>query len=259
MPFVFMRYRERRRKLRMALGRPARGNPAAQQTGPSKLRSLPRAGEALLKAKAMVRHGEFKSWIEANCRCSYRQAGKYTTVAKIASRGEFDPNSGIDAFLEAHATSRKSSADPDGGISGTICPFTPDDAEHALKLARMANSGNENEAAVAQTKLDRFAEGFGMTGEEAQAKAATSRVFAVLRVLGNQGRRRDWPDICPRAGALLSLEWVPIAGNHPKYLLVLRFSDFRHVGAIGRASIAPEAPVPRPVPAPVRGPSLSAE
>lgn len=139
--------------------------------GRSMLMEAKAAGEALLFAKGLVKHGEFKAWVEANCRCSYETARQYLRVAKVAEREmvevhQFD--GGIRAFLEAHSTPRKRPAD---ARSSSAPAFTQDDAEHALKLARMASSANENEAEVAQTKLDRFAEGFGMTGEEAQAKA----------------------------------------------------------------------------------------
>ncbi len=166
--------------------------------GKSMLMEAKRAGEALLKAKAMVRHGEFKAWIETNCRCSYPRAAKYMRIAKCIGVDTFE--GGIDAFLDAHATPRKSPAEPAGALSASICPFTHDDAEHALKLARMAGSGNENEAAVAQTKLDRFAEGFGMTGEEAQARAEKMLPAAGLAPLEAQKQQLKSEIIAPFAG-----------------------------------------------------------
>lgn len=39
-------------------------------------------GEALINAKALVKHGEFQGWIEANCTVKYRQAAKYMQLAK---------------------------------------------------------------------------------------------------------------------------------------------------------------------------------
>ena len=41
-------------------------------------------GLALLERKATLRHGEFKTWIEANCSFSYSTANKYTRVARWA-------------------------------------------------------------------------------------------------------------------------------------------------------------------------------
>lgn len=128
-----------------------------------------RAGDALLTAKSLVRHGEFKVWVEANCRCSYRQARKYMTVAKVASRGHFDARLGIDAFLEAHAQPREQ---PRPEPSSALALFTHEDAEYALKLAAMAErGGTENEREVAQRKLEGFALGFGMTADEAVSRA----------------------------------------------------------------------------------------
>lgn len=78
-----------------------------------------RAGEMLLKAKQTgkqtgeIPHGQFKRWVEANCRCSYRTAAKYMQVAKKAAKkapkgadlGTFE--GGIDAFLDVHAGNRR--------------------------------------------------------------------------------------------------------------------------------------------------------
>jgi hypothetical protein len=125
-----------------------------------------RAGEALLVAKQQCEHGEFETWIRANCEVSYRQARKYMQVAKLAPQGRFDPELGINAFLDAHAEPKAQPKAPKAN------PFTRVDAEHVMKLQRLADStANENEAAVAQSKLDDFASRFDMTAEEAVVKS----------------------------------------------------------------------------------------
>lgn len=71
-------------------------------------------------------NGTFQVWVEQNCKCSYRQAAKYMRIAKCASRGTFDINAGINAFLDAHAEHREA---PKAAPS-----FTKDDAEYILKI-----------------------------------------------------------------------------------------------------------------------------
>ncbi|HWJ73780.1 MAG TPA: DUF3102 domain-containing protein [Kaistia sp.] len=129
----------------------------------SMLSEARRAGEALIEVKKRLRHGEFKPWVAANCRCSYRQAAKYMAVAKCASLGTFE--GGIDAFLKVQSKALYAEHGP------ATLTFTAADAEHALKLSRLACSGNANEASVAQTKLERFAQQFGMTAAEAKSEA----------------------------------------------------------------------------------------
>src|SRR3989442_10571671 len=41
-----------------------------------------RAGEALIQAKTLCKHGEFLQWIEANCHFSRRSAQLYMRVAR---------------------------------------------------------------------------------------------------------------------------------------------------------------------------------
>lgn len=87
------------------------------------------AGKHLIAVKGMLKHGEFKAWIEANCECSYPRAAKYMQVAKLTKN--IDPDTfdgGIDAFLEAHAKPRPKTPCP------TVTTIDRDDAAHALKL-----------------------------------------------------------------------------------------------------------------------------
>lgn len=45
------------------------------------------AGEALIEAKKMLAHGQFKQWVEANTKVSYRTAAKYMQLAKLEAKG----------------------------------------------------------------------------------------------------------------------------------------------------------------------------
>lgn len=123
-----------------------------------------RAGDALIAAKKLVKHGEFKAWVVAHCRCSYRTAAKYMAVAarKDADLGTFD--GGVDAFLEAHSRPRKVTAEPSR-------EFTHENAEFALKLHAMATRGTGQEQDTAISMLDTFAKQFGMAGDEVVTKA----------------------------------------------------------------------------------------
>ena len=72
-----------------------------------------------------------------------------------------DPELSINAALDAIAEKPSTPADAPPVLD-------KDTAERLLKLSRLANSPNENEAAVAQEMLDKVAKKFGMTGEEAE-------------------------------------------------------------------------------------------
>ncbi|MGA1859583.1 DUF3102 domain-containing protein [Azospirillum sp. 11R-A] len=116
-----------------------------------------RAGEALLKAKDQCQHGTFKDWVQANCRCSYRQAAAYMRVAKLSEDADLRTfDGGIDAFLQTFATKRPKEPAPE---------FTQRDAEHVLRIHALAERGAEHERDVAANKLTRAAEAYGMTAE----------------------------------------------------------------------------------------------
>lgn len=100
-----------------------------------------RAGEALLAAKKMVKHGEFEKWVEANCRCAYATAREYMRVArnsKVMDLQHFD--GGIRAFLDATAERRAEPKEP--------LPFWPEDAERVLKIAGRMDRGDPRSPAV---------------------------------------------------------------------------------------------------------------
>jgi hypothetical protein len=151
--------------------------------GKSMLLEAKRAGEALLAAKQMVKHGEFKAWVEANCRCSYRSAVRYMQIAKIkdATHGTFER--GINAFLEAHATPRTEKA-------RVRASFSNAEAEYTMKLQRMAESTSQHEAAIAGRKLDQFASDHGMNWLPSLARRLVSlRIFRIPMSLRDRWRR----------------------------------------------------------------------
>ena len=126
-----------------------------------------RAGEALLVAKQQCAHGEFLPWLKANCSVSQAQAYRYMDVAKrlqTSPMGETD--SLVDVSIREFLGRSEKPKAPKAN------PFSRVDAEHVMKLQRLADStANENEAAVAQSKLDDFASRFSMTAEEAVTKS----------------------------------------------------------------------------------------
>lgn len=119
-----------------------------------------RAGDSLLAAKGKVKHGEFKAWVEAHCRCSYRSAAKYMQVARHASKsadlGMFD---GVDAFFEAHAKPRITPP-------STTPSLTPEAAERILNIQARVKRGEGAERAVAASKLAALADEQQMPLEE---------------------------------------------------------------------------------------------
>lgn len=143
-----------------------------------------RAGDALLAAKGKVRHGEFKAWVEAHCRCSYRQAANYMQVSKYAPQGTFE--GGINAFLESHAKGREAAK----SNSTPAFAFDHTDAEWVLKINDRAERGVGAETAVASAKLASIAEGYGMTVD---ALLERSKAMCPDREKSTQGRRPAMP------------------------------------------------------------------
>jgi hypothetical protein len=152
---VFHRYPlVRQPRLRPAWNRatprqtPPRTYPLVRIVRKGMLLEAKRAGEALLVAKQQCKHGEFLPWLKANCEVNPRQAQRDMQVAKSVSGDAFDPDATIDSVLDVHACRRAEKP--------KATPFTRPDAEYAMKLHRMAEgTANENEAAVARTKLER--------------------------------------------------------------------------------------------------------
>lgn len=117
-----------------------------------------RAGDALLAAKAKVKHGEFERWVREHWRCSYRTAKRYMQVARVAADkranlGLFE--GGVTAFLEAHAKPH---------VQATPA-FTEQDAERVLNIAARVERGEGAEKAVAAKKLTEVAATHGTTPE----------------------------------------------------------------------------------------------
>lgn len=132
-----------------------------------------RAGDALLKAKQEVKHGEFQAWVEANCG-PYERFRPYMKVAKIAAEKNVQLHAfdgGIRAFLDAHTERRKAKPKAEADAEA-LRTFTEADAEHAHKLHAMATRGaTENERAVGRAKLENFASQFGKTADEVVQQA----------------------------------------------------------------------------------------
>lgn len=111
-----------------------------------------RAGDALLAAKAKVRHGEFKAWVTSNTRVSDRTARVYMQVAKTAKTADLCHFEGsLAAFLEAHAKPRVSPPQ-------ATATFTEKDAERVLNIAARVERGEGAEKAVAAEMLATVAE-----------------------------------------------------------------------------------------------------
>lgn len=113
-----------------------------------------RAGDALLAAKGKVKHGEFKAWVEAHCRCSYETANRYCRVARIASSKNVTLDTfegGLVAFLEAHAKPRIPPP-------STTPSLTPEAAERILNIQARVERGEGAERAVAASKLAALAD-----------------------------------------------------------------------------------------------------
>lgn len=117
-----------------------------------------RAGDALLAAKGKVKHGEFKAWVEAHCRCSYETARQYLRVAKIAQTKMVEVHQfegGVRAFLDTHAKPRITPPSPTPTL-------TPEAAERVLNIQARVERGEGAEKDVAASKLAALAADLGM-------------------------------------------------------------------------------------------------
>ncbi len=132
---------------------------AVIDSGKTMLAYAANAGRMLIAVKGMLKHGEFKPWIEKNCAFSYERAKVYMRVSKKVACDPFEIDQSIDAFLGVER--KPSTPHP------TPTVFTHVDAEHALKLHVMAIRGaTEAERDVAGRKLESFAATFGrMAGD----------------------------------------------------------------------------------------------
>lgn len=143
------------------------------------------AGEALIEAKKMLPHGQFKAWVEVNTKVTVRMAQNYMRVAKEwdakakhVSHSDLSEAS-IRQFLELGQPKAPASNLP---------TFTEDDAEYALKIAARIDSEFEGEREVAKAKLEKLAKDHGMTSGELLGKA---RSVQPLNHLAEALLRRD--------------------------------------------------------------------
>lgn len=132
----------------------------------SMLKWAQRAGQHLIEAKKQCPHGTFKDWVEANTKVKYVTAAEYMRVARVAKAKNLDLQTfdgGIRAFLDQHRDQPNATTK---APASNLPTFTQDDAEYALKIAARIDSDFEGEREVAKAKLEGFAKGLGMTGEE---------------------------------------------------------------------------------------------
>jgi uncharacterized coiled-coil protein SlyX len=131
-----------------------------------------RAGEALLAAKKLVKHGEFKAWVASHCPFTYERAARYMKVARLSRSVDLHTfDGGIDAFLDVHASFRVVTPEPAPAPSAPPT-FGPAEASYILKLQGLLLRGAEQEQLTAADKIEAFAARFDLTGEEAIAKSA---------------------------------------------------------------------------------------
>jgi hypothetical protein len=70
----------------LANAEPERGEGASRRS----LGHLPKAGEALIKAKAAYGHGKWLAWLKQNIRFNERQAQRYMGLAKCDVTSDLD-------------------------------------------------------------------------------------------------------------------------------------------------------------------------
>lgn len=136
------------------------------------------AGEMLLQAKGLVKHGEFKAWVKENCAFSYDVAVKYMRVARRADSKSGNLSTfegGMVAFLDAHAE-HKENPKPSPNAA-----LTTRQVQKVKKLHALATStANEEEADTAQRHLESYANSLGMSADKAVRKAYGSPKAATL-------------------------------------------------------------------------------
>jgi hypothetical protein len=73
-------------------------------------------GAALSRAKALVGHGEFKPWVEANFDGSYSLASSYMRIAANVQRSELSEHDSINGVLKAIAAGKDRPAKPERSV-----------------------------------------------------------------------------------------------------------------------------------------------
>src|SRR5262245_9596976 len=92
------------------------------------------AGDALIAAKAAVRHGNWLSWLREECDLSERQAQKYMTIARGRAVLEANPTRGADLTLTAALKLLPSKKTP--SVTGQISRARGISNRKAQKLTR---------------------------------------------------------------------------------------------------------------------------
>jgi hypothetical protein len=172
----------------------------------SALFAAKRAGELLLQAKEdKSRTLPFKEWVETETALSYRTAARYMTVATGWSRLK---GVNVDTLSDALVVLGQADPRPRGRVPQLAKP----DAQHAIKLQTMASEvTNENEAAVAREKLERFATERGMTSE--QVVERSRRKLGLPTMEGPSGSLKERLQQAPKAKLVKLL--VSAASKHP--------------------------------------------
>lgn len=117
------------------------------------------AGDALIEAKAVIHHGGFQSWVEANCHVSYSMAKNYMRVSKHFQKGtalSFSPldlaQMSIRSFLDIKDKPKATT----GGVSAPLPKTTDKETKRVLKIASLATRGEGGEKQAAENALEKY-------------------------------------------------------------------------------------------------------
>lgn len=118
------------------------------------------AGEALLEAKAQLKHGEFKPWVEANCSVKWSMAKRYMQVARqweqrattvaFSDLSEMSIRQFLDIKDKPKAQTKRGAASAPVGDTKKI------DDHRVMKVATMAMRGTEGEKQAANSILAKY-------------------------------------------------------------------------------------------------------
>ncbi|MGY4411962.1 hypothetical protein ACVWW4_003698 [Bradyrhizobium sp. LB7.1] len=140
------------------------------------------AGELLIEAKALLRHGQWLPWLNAHCALSERTARLYVRLAKNRARIETEIGSVADLSVRGALALI---APPEASHLSDFAPLAVetalDEAEgSALEHARSERDRRRVAAAAAQEALRKI------TALAAERQSASTAAAAVWRLLGEQ-------------------------------------------------------------------------